>query len=67
MSQPVVRFGTLAVRPNSDLLIELLEELERDARDFQLADDVPRDERVKDLFCDVERRKVLHLELETQS
>ena len=63
--QPVVRFGTLAVHPNFDVLVELLEELERDARDFQLTDDVPCDERVKDLFCDVERRKVLHLEWET--
>ena len=52
--QPVVRFGALAVHPNFDVLIEFLEELERDARDFQLADDVPCDERVKDLLCDVE-------------
>ena len=59
--QLVVCFGTLAVHPNFDLLVELLEELERDFRDFQLADDVPCDERVKYLLCDVERRKVLHL------
>ena len=37
------------------------EELERNARDFELADFVPRDECVKDLFCDVERREVLNL------
>jgi hypothetical protein len=63
--QLFVRFGTLAVHPDFDLLVELLEELERDVSDLQLADDVPRDERVKYLFCDVERRKVLHLEWET--
>jgi hypothetical protein len=59
--QLAVRFGTLAVHPNFDLLVELPEELEGDAGDFQLADDVPCDERVKDLFCNVERRKVLYL------
>lgn len=62
--QPIVRFGTLAVHPNFGVLVDLLEELERDFRDFQLADDVPCDERVKDLLCNVERRKVLHLEWE---
>jgi hypothetical protein len=36
----------------------------RDARDFQLPDDVPCDKRVEDLFRDVERCKVLHLERE---
>jgi hypothetical protein len=59
--QLVVRFGALAVHPDFDLLVELPEEFERDTGDFQLADDVPCDERVKDLFCDVERRKVLDL------
>ena len=67
VGQPVVCFGTLGIHPNFDLLVELLEELERDTRDLQLADDVPCDERVKDLFCDVERREVLHLQLETMS
>ena len=50
---------------NFDLLVELPEKLERDVRYFELADDVPCDKRVKDLFCDVERRKVLHLGLES--
>lgn len=59
--QVAVRFGALAVHPDFDLLVELPEELEGDAGDFQLADDVPCDERVKDLLCDVERRKVLYL------
>ena len=61
MRQLVVRLGTLEVHPDFDALIELPEEFEGDARDFQLADYVPCDERVKDLFCDVERREVLYL------
>ena len=61
---PLYVLEPLRVHPNFDGLVELLKELERDNRDFQLANDVPRDERVKDLFCDIERRKVLHLEYE---
>ena len=63
--QLAVRLGTFAVHANLDPLVELAEELERDVGDFQFADNVPCDERVKDLFCDVERRKVLHLKWET--
>ena len=65
--QLAVRLGTLVVHPNFDFLVKFLEEFERDVRDFKLADYVPCDERVKDLLCDVERRKVLHLKLESRS
>jgi len=50
--------------PTFDFLVESPEEFERDTRDLELADYVPCEERVKDLFRDVERRKVLHLESE---
>ena len=59
--QLFVRLGTLGVHALLDALVKLPEELERNARDFELADFVPRDECVKDLFCDVERREVLNL------
>ena len=65
--QLTVRLGALFVHPNFDFLVKFLEEFERDVRDFKLADYVPCDECVKDLLCDVERRKVLHLKLESRS
>jgi hypothetical protein len=61
-----VRMGFLAVFPNLDLLVELAEELERDARDLEFTEDVPCDECVKDLFCDVERREVLDLKPQSE-
>ena len=63
--QLIVRLGALSVRPNLDFLVKLPEEFERDMRDFEMANNVPSDERVKDLFCDVERRKILYLKLES--
>jgi hypothetical protein len=59
--QLFIRLGTLGVRPNLDALVDLLEELEGDTRDFELSDFVPGDECVKDLLCDVERCEVLNL------
>ena len=63
--QVVVRLGALSVHPNLDFLVELTEELERDARNFEIADNVPSDERVKYLLYDVERRIILYLKLES--
>lgn len=57
----------LSYTPTSIFFVKFPEEFERDVRDFKLADYVPCDERVKDLLCDVERRKVLHLKLESRS
>ena len=59
--QLFILLGMLWVHPNLDVLVELLEEIKRDARDFELANYVPRDECVEDLFRDVERREVLNL------
>ena len=63
--QVVVRLGALSVHPNLDFLVELTEEFERDARNFEIADNVPSDERVKYLLYDVERRIILYLKLES--
>ena len=59
--QLIIRPGTFGVRSDLDILVDLSEELEGDSRDFELTDQVPCKKRVKDLFCDINRREVLNL------
>ena len=61
----MVRLGALSVHPNLDFIVKLLEEFERDVRDFEIANYIPGDKRVKYLFCDVKRGKILYLKLES--
>lgn len=59
--QPGAYFETPAAHPTLDFLLEL----PRDALDFELVNHVLCEERVKDQFCNVERRKMQHLELDS--
>ena len=59
---PVIRRRALLVCSNRCPGIELPEELERDLGDIEAANEVPRNEGIENLLCDVERREVLHLE-----
>ena len=59
--QALVAARTALVLSDSDGLVKVPEELERDARDLELTEPVPGFECVEDLFGDIERRKVLHL------
>jgi hypothetical protein len=59
----VIRHRALVVSSKQDLIVELPEELERDPGDVEAANEVPRDEGIENLLCDVQSREVLHLEL----
>lgn len=59
---PVIRRRALLVCSNRCPDVELPEELKRDLGDTEAADEVPRDECIENLLCDVERREVLHLD-----
>jgi len=59
--QFLIRRRTFGVRSDLDSLVDLPEELERDFRDLELTNHVPRKKCIKDLFCDIEGREVLNL------
>ena len=57
----VIRCRALVVCSKWDLIVELLEELERDLGDIETADEVPSVECIENLLCDVECVGVLYL------
>ena len=57
----VIRRRALVVCSKWDLIVELLEELERDLGYIETADEVPSVECIENLFCDVECIGVLYL------
>ena len=61
IGQDLVALGTLPVSHDRDARIELLPELERDGRDLDVANPIPRDERVVKLLRRVERSEELRL------
>jgi hypothetical protein len=60
--QLLIRRRALEVFSDLDVFVELLEELERDLCNAEAADEIPRNECVKNLLGDVESCEVLHLE-----
>ena len=59
----VIRRRALLVFSKQDFIVELPEELERDLGNVEAANEIPRDEGIENLLCDVQTREVLHLEL----
>jgi hypothetical protein len=64
---PVIRRRALVVCPRRCPDVELPEELERDLGNTEAANVVPREEGIENLLCDVQNRKVLHLEPKSSS
>lgn len=60
--QLAIRVRRLGVHSDLDVLVENLEELERNGRDLETAESIPCNKCVIDLFCFVKRREELRLE-----
>jgi hypothetical protein len=58
----VIRHRALVVCSRRCPDVELPEELKRDLGNTEAANEVPRDEGIENLLCDVQNREVLHLE-----
>ena len=59
--QALVHIGTLAIRSDLDVLVELAEKLEGDVCDFEFTEEVPCYKCVEKLLCGMQSPKILRL------